>query len=142
MTEFRAQPAASDDADGFAIALADFRAALSAIFPTPAAEQRLIWLYDAYASTLTEHAGEARVGERAAERFQAYVDAIVEVFGASEARDRLDAAFGDYLTALKAVWAEADADSLEPADVASIACEMAWVAGVVGAVDAATQGRN
>jgi hypothetical protein len=127
-------PAASED-DGFGMAVDAFRDALSRVFGSPEAERDVIDRYEAYARVFREALQSPSVSRMAAQQFEPYARAVAEVFANDDARNELETAFRDYLRALRDAWREVDPADLDATDLASIAEEMSWVAGVVAAMD-------
>jgi hypothetical protein len=128
-------PSLGDDAsDEFGDAIAGFRSSLSSILGSPETERRIVELFEAYAAVLHDAMQSPRVTSRAAERYEPYARAVADAFADVGARDDLERAFATYVDRLQQAWATLDTTSLDPADLASIAEEMQWVAGVMGVV--------
>jgi hypothetical protein len=126
--------AVEEEQDDFEDAVAEFRSSVAAVLGSPETERRIIELYDAYSSVLYEAMQSPRVANRAAERYEIYARAVTEAFSDAAALDELERAFSAYVDALQQGWSALDTASLEPHDLASIAEEMQWVAGVMGVV--------
>jgi hypothetical protein len=133
--------AESAENDDFGIAVEAFRSALHAAFESPEIEHRVINLYEAYAGVFRDAAQAPAVATLAAQRYEPYAQATAEVFATEPPRASLEAAYRAYIAATKAAWSAVDPETLEPADLASIAEEMSWVAGVVGAIHHVTNWR-
>jgi hypothetical protein len=120
--------------DRFSAAGAEFRSSLTSILGSPEVEQEITAQFDAYLAVAYEALQAPSVAARAAETFEQYARAVSEAFSADASRENLDQAFSTYVEALQQAWTALDTTSMGPAELASIAEGMRWVAGVVGAV--------
>jgi len=120
--------------DAFGAAVEEFRDLLATVFGSEAEQGEVVRLYAAYATVLQDALRAPAVGTLAAERYEAYARAVAEAFSSEDARARLQDAYRSYVAAVKAAWAATDEAALGPEDLASIAEEMSWVAGVALAV--------
>jgi hypothetical protein len=127
-------PPAGDARDSFGDALAGFRSSLGTIVGSPETELRIAELYGAYSSVLYEALQSPQVASRAAERYEPYAREVASVFAGDDAREELERAFTTYLGASQQAWATCDIAAIDPSELAAIAAEMQWVAGVMGVV--------
>jgi hypothetical protein len=120
--------------DDFGEAIATFRSRLSAILGSPDTERQIVELYAAYSSVFHDAVQSPGVASRAAERYESYARAVADAFSDVASRDELGCAFSVYVDALQQAWSMLDTASLEVPDLAAIAEEMQWVAGVMAVV--------
>jgi hypothetical protein len=121
--------------DEFGVATDGFREALSSAFGSPETERVVVDLFDAYASVFRDAAQAPAVVTLAAQRFEPYSRAVAAAFASPASRAKLDDAFREYVLSIQSAWINVDPGSIVGADLASIAEEMQWVAGVMSAVD-------
>lgn len=123
-----------DFTDPFGEAVDDFRAVLSTTIASPQRERRIVELYDAYSAVLFEAMQVQEVSAKAAQRYEAYSAAVAEAYASAESRTAIEAALSDYIAAVQEAWSTVDHTMLGPADLASIAEEMQWVATIAQVV--------
>jgi hypothetical protein len=125
---------ASAGDDAFATAVDSFRAELTAAFGSQGSHRDVLELYGAYAAVFHDALQAPEVTTLAAQRFEAYARGVAAAFSSPDAWARIEAAYRSYVADAKAAWAAVDPVTIDASDLASIAEEMGWVAGVAGAV--------